>query len=347
MSTAPTAAKSGDDRVVTRSALNTFLAMPAVGAFIGAIVIAALFFAVAPAFRNVANIGTILYVCSTIGIMAIFVALLMIGGEFDLSTGVAVTASGLAAAHTSWYFGLNVWVGVILALVFSLAVGAFNGWLFNKTGLPSFLVTLGSFFVLQGVNLAVTRIVTGGVSSNRINDIDGYDSARAVFASEFNLGPVNIKITVVYWILLTAVLSFILLRTRYGNWILATGGDAAAARAVGVPVRATKLALFMGTGFAAWLVGMHNLFEYNTVQSGQGIGNEFIYIIAAVIGGCLLTGGYGSVVGAAVGALIYGMTRLGISYAGWDVDWLRTFLGVMLIGAVLVNMYVKKRADAR
>ena len=235
--------------------------------------------------------------------MAIFVALLMIGGEFDLSTGVAVTASGLAAAHTSWYFGLNVWVGVILALVFSLAVGAFNGWLFNKTGLPSFLVTLGSFFVLQGVNLAVTRIVTGGVSSNRINDIDGYDSARAVFASEFNLGPVNIKITVVYWILLTAVLSFILLRTRYGNWILATGGDAAAARAVGVPVRATKLALFMGTGFAAWLVGMHNLFEYNTVQSGQGIGNEFIYIIAAVIGGCLLTGGFGSVVGAAVGAL--------------------------------------------
>jgi simple sugar transport system permease protein len=347
MSTAPTAATSGDDRVGTRSALNTFLAMPAVGAFIGAIVIAALFFAVAPAFRNLTNIGTILYVCSTIGIMAIFVALLMIGGEFDLSTGVAVTASGLAAAHMSWYFSLNVWLGVFLALAFSLSVGAFNGWLFNKTGLPSFLVTLGSFFVLQGINLAVTRIVTGGVSSNRINDMDGYASASAVFASNFNIGPVNIRITVVYWILLTALLSFILLRTRYGNWILATGGDAAAARAVGVPVKATKIALFMGTGFAAWLVGMHNLFQYNTVQSGQGIGNEFIYIIAAVIGGCLLTGGYGSVVGAAVGALIYGMTRLGISYAGWDVDWLRTFLGVMLIGAVLVNMYVKRRADAR
>ncbi|MGA8046325.1 MAG: ABC transporter permease [Dermatophilaceae bacterium] len=346
MSTAPTAT-SGDDRVGTRSALNTFLSMPAVGAFIGAIVIAALFFAVAPAFRNIANIGTILYVCSTIGIMAIFVALLMIGGEFDLSTGVAVTFSGLAAAHLAWYFSLNVWVGVFLALGLSLSVGAFNGWLFNTTGLPSFLVTLGSFFVLQGINLAVTRIVTGGVSSNRINDLDGYESAQAVFASEFNIGSVNIKITVVYWFLLTALLSFILLRTRYGNWILATGGDSAAARAVGVPVKATKLALFMGTGFAAWLVGMHNLFEFNTVQSGQGIGNEFIYIIAAVIGGCLLTGGYGSIVGAAVGALIYGMTRLGISYAGWDVDWLRTFLGVMLIGAVLVNMYVKKRADAR
>jgi simple sugar transport system permease protein len=149
------------------------------------------------------------------------------------------------------------------------------------------------------------------------------------------------------FIVLTAVLSWVLLRTRAGNWVLAVGGDAKAARAVGVPVTATKIALFMGTGFAAWLVGMHMLFEYNNVQSGQGLGNEFIYIIAAVIGGCLLTGGYGSIVGAAIGALIYGMTQLGISYAGWDVDWLKTFLGVMLIGAVLVNMYVKKKADAR
>lgn len=344
MSTAPTAT---DDRVKTRSALTTFLGMPAVGALIGAVAVAVLFFVMAPPFRNVANIGTILYTCSLIGIMAIFVALLMIGGEFDLSTGVAVTFSGLAAAHLAWYFGLNVWVGVLFALVMSLAVGAFNGWLFNKTGLPSFLVTLGSFFVLQGVNLAVTRLVTGGVSSNRINDMDGFNSAKAVFASSFSIGSINIRITVIYWILLTIFLSFLLLRTKYGNWVLATGGDAAAARAVGVPVKATKVALFMGTGFAAWLVGMHMLFQYNTVQSAAGLGNEFIYIIAAVIGGCLLTGGYGSIVGAAVGALIYGMTLLGITYAGWNVNWLKTFLGVMLIGAVLVNMYVKKRADAR
>jgi simple sugar transport system permease protein len=271
----------------------------------------------------------------------------MIGGEFDLSAGVAVTASGLAAAHTAWNFGLNVWVGVLLALVFSLSIGAFNGWLLHKTGLPSFLVTLGTFFVLQGVNLAVTRIVTGGVSSNTITDMDGWASAQAVFASSFDIGPVSIKIPVLYWILLTALLSWLLLRTRVGNWIFAVGGDAAAARAVGVPVVATKVGLFMGVGFGAWLLGMHLLFEYNNVQSGQGVGNEFIYIIAAVIGGCLLTGGYGSIVGAAIGALIYGMTQLGISYAGWDVDWLKTFLGIMLIGATLVNMYVKKKADAR
>ena len=336
-----------DDRVATRSGAATFLGRPEVGALIGAVAVAVLFFAVAPAFRHAANIGTILYGSSTIGIMAVGVALLMIGGEFDLSAGVAVTSSGLAAAHTAWYLGMNVWVGVLFALVFSLAIGAFNGWLLHRTGLPSFLVTLGSFFVLQGVNLAMTRIIAGGVSSNSLNDMDGFESAKAVFASSFNIGPATIEITVVYWVILTAIAAVLLLRTRYGNWIFSSGGDPAAARAVGVPVKATKIALFMGVGFCAWMVGMHNLFQYNNVQSGQGVGNEFIYIIAAVIGGCLLTGGYGSVVGASVGALIFGMTQLGISYAGWDPDWFKTFLGIMLIAATLVNLYVKKKADAR
>ena len=336
-----------DARVRTRSATASFLGRPEVGALIGAIAVALLFFASAPAFRNVANIGTILYGSSTIGIMAVSVALLMIGGEFDLSAGVAVTTSGLACAHIAWYFGLNVWVGVLLALVISLAIGAFNGWLLHRTGLPSFLVTLGSFFVLQGINLAVTRIVAGGVSSNSINDMAVFNSARAVFASSFNIGSVSIQITVIYWVILTVLASLLLLRTRYGNWIFAAGGDAAAARAVGVPVVATKIALFMGVGFTGWLLGMHLLFNYNNVQSGQGVGNEFIYIIAAVIGGCLLTGGYGSVVGASIGALIFGMTQLGISYAGWDPDWFKTFLGIMLILATLVNLYVKRKADAR
>src|SRR5215213_1155185 len=144
-----TTTRPADDRVVTRSRSASFFSRPEVGALIGAVA----------------------------------VALLMIGGEFDLSAGVAVTTSGLTAALTAWYFGLNVWIGVLIALVFSLAIGAFNGWLLHITGLPSFLVTLGTFFVLQGVNLAVTRIVAGGVSSNSINDIDGFDSAQAVFAS--------------------------------------------------------------------------------------------------------------------------------------------------------------------
>ena len=340
-------AAPADDRVGSRSLLSTILARPEVGALIGAIAVALLFFAVAPAFRSIDNIGTILYGSSAIGIRAVGVALLMIGGEFDLSAGVAVTTSGLVAAETAWYFGLNVWVGIFAALVVSLAIGLFNGWLLHITGLPSFLVTLGTFFVLQGVNLAMTRMIAGGVSSSTITDIDGFESARKVFASSFAIGGITIKIPVVYWIVLTILGSLLLLKTKYGNWIFAVGGDSAAARAVGVPVVVTKIALFMGVGFCAWLLGMHLLFEFNTVQSGQGVGNEFIYIISAVIGGCLLTGGYGSVVGASIGALIFGMTQLGITYAGWNPDWFKTFLGVMLIGSVLVNMWVKRKAEGR
>ena len=202
------AATAGDDRVRTRSATATFFGMPAVGALIGAIALAVLFMAVAPAFRSVDNIGTILYSSSTIGIMAVFVALLMIGGEFDLSTGVAVTTAGLAAAHSAWWFNFNVWVGVLISLLLALAIGAFNGWLLHITKLPSFLVTLGTYFVFWGANLAVTRIVTGGVSSNAINDMAGFNSAHAVFASEFSIGPIDIKIPIVYWILLTLAVSF-------------------------------------------------------------------------------------------------------------------------------------------
>lgn len=345
--TAQTTTAELDDRVAAKGRMGLLFARPEVGALIGALAVMALFLAVAPSFRSLGNTGTILYAAASIGIMAVGVSLLMVGGEFDLSTGVAATTSGIVAALTAWNFGLNVWLGVLVALVASLAIGAFNGWLLMRTGLPSFLVTLGTFFVLQGANLAVTRLVGGTVSTPAISDMAGFSSAQSVFAWSVQLGPVNIKSLVVYWVVMVVIGALVLQKTRVGNWIFAVGGDADAARAVGVPVKAVKIGLFMTVGFCAWMLGMHLLFSYNVMQSGEGVGNEFIYIIAAVVGGCLLTGGYGSVVGAALGALIFGMTRLGINYAGWNVDWFYTFLGVMLLLATLVNLYVKKKADAR
>ncbi|MBA4084453.1 MAG: ABC transporter permease [Kytococcus sp.] len=345
--TAQTSTAEVDDRVAAKGRMGLLFARPEVGALIGALAVMVLFMAVAPSFRSLGNTGTILYAASAIGIMAVGVSLLMVGGEFDLSTGVAATSSGIVAALTAWNFGVNVWVGVLVALVVSLAIGAFNGWLLMRTGLPSFLVTLGTFFVLQGANLAVTRLVGGTVSTPAISDMSGFTSAQSVFAWSVQVGPVNIKSLVVYWVVMVVIGALVLQKTRVGNWIFAVGGDAAAARAVGVPVKAVKIGLFMTVGFCAWMLGMHLLFSYNVMQSGEGVGNEFIYIIAAVVGGCLLTGGYGSVVGAALGALIFGMTRLGINYAGWNVDWFYTFLGVMLLLATLVNLYVKKKADAR
>ena len=336
-----------DERVAKRSPLQKLLGRPEVGALVGAIVLFIFFSLVSSTFLQPASFATVLYGSSTIGIMAVGVSLLMIGGEFDLSTGVAVITSALTASMFSWYFTTNVWVGVGLALVVSLAIGFINGWILIKTKLPSFIVTLATFLMLTGLNLGLTRLIGGGVSSPSISSMDGFKSAQAVFASSVNIGGVDVNITVFIWFALVAVATWVLMRTRVGNWIFAVGGDANAARAVGVPVNATKIGLFMGVGFCGWILGMHNLFAFDAVQSGEGVGNEFLYIIAAVIGGCLLTGGYGSAVGGAIGAFIFGMANKGIVYAQWNPDWFKFFLGLMLLLATIVNLIVKRRAELK
>jgi simple sugar transport system permease protein len=323
------------------------LARPEIGALAAAIAIFLFFYAVAPTFRSLPAASTYLYASSTIGIVAVGVALLMIGGEFDLSAGVAVTTAALTAAMLCYQLSLNVWVGVVVSLVVALAIGFVNGWLVVRTGIPSFLVTLSSFFVLQGLNLGVTKLITGAVATPNINQLDGFESAQAIFASNVNLGFMSLDVTVLWWVLFVAVGTWVLLRTRVGNWIFASGGNEASARAVGVPVRKVKIGLFMAVGFLAWFLGMHLLMNFSSVQAGIGVGNEFVYIIAAVVGGALLTGGYGSAVGSALGAVIFGMTTQGIVFAGWDPNWFKTFLGAMLLMAVMVNLYIKNYAAQR
>jgi simple sugar transport system permease protein len=339
--------KPVDERIARQNPFQKLLGRPEVGALVGAIVLFIFFASVSQTFIQPASFATVLYGSSTIGIMAVGVSLLMIGGEFDLSTGVAVISSALTASMFSWYFSMNVWVGVVLALLVSLGIGFINGWILMKTKLPSFIVTLATFLMLTGLNLGLTRLIGGGVSSPSISNMDGYKSAQAVFSSSVTIGGVAVNNTVFIWIALVAVASWVLLRTKVGNWIFAVGGDANAARAVGVPVKATKIGLFMAVGFCGWVLGMHNLFAFDAVQSGEGVGNEFLYIIAAVIGGCLLTGGYGSAVGGAIGAFIFGMANKGIVYAQWNPDWFKFFLGLMLLLATIVNLIVKRRAELK
>ncbi|MEU2717088.1 ABC transporter permease [Streptomyces sp. NPDC007205] len=339
--------KQTDGRTVRRPLALRLLARPEVGVFLGAAAVLVFFLIAAPSVRQGSSMATILYQSSTIGIMALPVALLMIGGEFDLSSGVAVISSALTASMLSYQLTLNVWTGVIVALAVSLGIGAFNGWMVVRTGLPSFLITLGTFLILQGVNLAVTKWVTGNVATDDISDMDGFAQAKKIFASSFDVGGVQVKITIVWWLVFAALATWVLLRTKYGNWIFAVGGDKESARAVGVPVNFTKITLFMLVGLGAWFVGMHNLFSFNTVQSGEGVSNELIYIAAAVIGGCLLTGGYGSAIGPVFGAFMFGMVNQGIVYAGWNPDWFKAFLGVMLLGAVLINLWVQRTATRR
>ncbi|NYJ05055.1 ABC transporter permease [Petropleomorpha daqingensis] len=305
------------------------------------------FFAVqSPVFRSVRGVANWLDPASTLGIMAVAVALLMIGGHFDLSAGVMTGTTALTVGIVSTEFGANIWLAIGVALVLALAIGFLNGWLVTRTGLPSFIITLGTFLMLQGLNLGLTKYFTGTVTASGIGSAPGYESAKAVFASTVTFVGSPFRIAILWWVLFTVLATWVLLKTRFGNWVFATGGDEVAARNVGVPARRTTITLFMTTAGAAWFVGTTLAVRLTSVQANAGIGNELIYIVAAVIGGCLLTGGFGSAIGASLGALIFGMAQLGIVYLGWNSDWFYFFLGAMLLLAVLANRLVRRYAEA-
>ena len=335
---------SVDERLARVGFVTKLLQRPELGAMLGAAVVLIFFAVTADKFITLSGIARWTDVASTLGIMAVAVALLMIGGEFDLSAGVMTGSCGLLMGILSTEVGMSIWLAILLTFVFAAGVGFLNGYMVIRTGLPSFIITLATFFVLRGVNLGGTKAITDTVRVGGLRDASGFDSAQRIFASDF-WEPHNYRISVIWWIVITALATWVLSRTRVGNWIFGVGGDKVAARNVGVPVSKVKIGLFMMTSMAAALVGIMVALRLGSVQAGQGIGEEFNYIIAAVAGGCLLTGGFGSAVGAAMGALIIGMTFIGIQFSGWNTDWRFLFLGVILLAAVLVNTYVRHRAE--
>jgi simple sugar transport system permease protein len=254
-------------------------------------------------------------------------------------TGSAGLVMGLLATELD----MNIWFAIVLTFVFAATIGFINGMMVVKTKLPSFIVTLATFFILQGANLGVTKQITGSVRVAGLSEVSGYETAFDIFGGSFS--TYDFRITVLWWVAITIIATWLLSRTRAGNWIFGVGGDATAARNVGVPVSRVKIALFMTTAMASALVGIMIALRLASVQAGQGVGEEFQYIIAAVVGGCLLTGGYGSAIGAAIGALIIGMAFIGIQFSGWDTDWRFLFLGVILLLAVLVNNLVRRSAE--
>ncbi|CAN5318238.1 MAG: ABC transporter permease [Euzebyales bacterium] len=339
-----TPAPTEDERSAQVSIGTRLLQRPEIGALMGAVLVFAFFTLITDQFGSLAGAARWTDFAATLGIMAVAVSMLMIGGEFDLSAGVMVGSSGLVFGFLITELGLNAWLAIPVVLALAAVVGMANGLLVMRTGLPSFIVTLGTFFVLRGANAGVTLLLTGTVRVDGLPAADGFSSAEMVFASTFG-APYNFRVTVLWWILAAAVATWVLTRTRIGNWIYAVGGDANAARNVGVPVAATKIGLFMTTAMAGALVGIMTALRLGSVQANEGVGREFEFIIAAVVGGCLLTGGFGSAVGASIGALIMGMALAGIPFAGWDSNWRFLFLGVILLLAVLVNNAVRKRAE--
>src|SRR3954468_5790379 len=340
----PPPVPAGDERLAKIGPMARLLRRPEIGALVAAVVVGIFFWTQNSLFLKLDGISNWTDVASTIGIPAVVVALLMIGGEFDLSAGVMTGSAGLMMGILATELNMNVWLAIVLTLIAAAAVGFTNGYMVMTTKLPSFIVTLATFFILQGVNLGVTKAITNQVSVSNIDTAAGYDSANKIFGGSF-WSPHDFKITVLWWIAITALATWTLARTRVGNWIFGVGGDANAARNVGVPVTRVKIGLFMTTSLVCALTGIMIALRLGSTQASQGVGEEFTFIIAAVVGGCLLTGGFGSALGATLGALIVGMAFIGIQFSGWNTDWRYLFLGVILLAAVLVNNLVRRSAE--
>ncbi|WP_018151623.1 ABC transporter permease [Leeia oryzae] len=362
-------AGSDAKRMAKQSLFARIMHRPESGAVSGLIFVYVFFmmFASGSGMFSADGLMNIFKVAAELGILAVSVSLLMIAGEFDLSIGSMVALAGLIIGVGVTKLGMPLPLAVMLAFVCSMAIGAFNGYLVVRTKLPSFIVTLASMFILRGLAVAVTRLLTGKTQiSYVVNELNQNSFVVSLFSGHLFTGffqylaehgvigirddglavVQGIPVSIVWWFAITALATWVLLRTSFGNWIFATGGDANAARNMGVPVSKVRIMLFTFSALTATLFATIQVLESGSADTLRGIQKEFEGIIAAVIGGSLLTGGYGSAVGSMFGALIFGTVQIGMFYTGIDTDWFKVFLGVMVLLAVLFNDYIRKMATS-
>ena len=289
------------------------------------------------------------------GLRAILFALLVGAGFILLSIGASVGGRRSPATRS---FVLLVLAAVVAGLAFFVRA---------QSSSPKFRSEVFSVMLGGAVILAAWAIVSAKFEGRRFADRSGDKlgsrlgmagiaavvigvMVRLIFTVpreiEAGISPAQFRVDVVWFAGVTLLATFVLARTKFGSWVFAVGGNKQAARQIGVPAARTKTQLFMIVSVAAWIVGLLLAFRLNTIQSNTDNGLEFEYIIAAVVGGTLLTGGYGSAFGAAIGAFIMAMSKQGIPLSKWNSDWRFAFLGVILLTAVISNNFIRRKAEA-
>jgi simple sugar transport system permease protein len=359
---------SQDERVKRVSAVRRALIRPELGGIVGTVAVFTVFLLIAAdsGMFNLSGVMNWSTVSAQFMIIAVGACLLMIAGEFDLSVGSMIGFASMSIALLVVTFSFPVWLAIFVTFAMCIAIGALSGYITVRTGLPSFIVTLAFLFILRGLSIALPQYLErktniGGLKEFTENDwlapLFGGKVGEGLFIwlgdngiiSVFERGnragqPVvdGIPMLIVWALVLVVAGHLILTRTRFGNWIFACGGDAQAARYTGVPVERVKISMFMFTAFCACLLATCQVMEFGSADAQRGVLKEFEAIIAVVIGGALLTGGYGSVIGAALGALIFGVVQQGLFFANVESSLFRVFLGVILLFAVILNTYIRR-----
>jgi simple sugar transport system permease protein len=284
--------------------------------------------------------GTINYlqVSAEIGIIAVPVTLLLIAGEFDLSVGAVVGTSGMLMGYLAIDKGWPLVAALPAGLAFGAAAGCVNGFLTVRTRIPSFLVTLATTYILSGAGIALSNKIVGTTQIYGLKAALGHDPLMGAFNGTFLGLPAEIW----WWFALTAIGAYVLVFTPFGNWIYACGGNVDSARKTGVPVERVKVILLASTAMCSCIVALLSSFSVDGADVTNGADKMFQAPVAAVIGGALLTGGYGSVIGTAFGALLFGMVSQGFFFTSIDGNWFESFLGGMMLLAIFVNDHVRR-----
>ncbi|MDQ4030156.1 MAG: ABC transporter permease, partial [Actinomycetota bacterium] len=255
---------------------------------------------------------------------------LMIAGHFDLSVGSVLGLSSMLVPYMMVNWGTPGWLAVLAAIGVAMSIGFLNGLVVVTMRIPSFIVTLGTLLIWRSILLVISKGFPIAVPKD--------DPVFDFFSHRFTTGPLRgFQVSVLWFLGVILVLTFVLLRTRFGNWTFAAGGNERAARAMGVPVDRVWILLFMLTALGACLTGLIQVGRFNTVEATRGQLLELQAIAAAVIGGARLNGGYGSVLGAALGALMIAMIQQGLVLSGIASYWLNFAIGGLIIGAVILN----------
>jgi simple sugar transport system permease protein len=317
---------------------SNLLRRPEAGALLGLLGVLAFFIIFGSTkFLEPAGTASWLNVASNLGIIAIPVGLLMIAGELDISVGAMIPAGSMTVAIISGHFGLPIWLGIVASLALGLVVGAVNGVLVVRTAVPSLIVTLGTLFAMQGIVLGCSVLITGTTSVAITAD----PLTKFLFG-EFIGG--TFQNIIVWWFGVTVLYIFFVHFTRFGNWIFAMGGDKVSARNAGIPTEKLTIVLFLLSSTSAAFVGMCQAILFNSAQVSAGMTYIFNSIISVVVGGVLLTGGFGSIIGIFLGTITFAIVNQGIYFTNFDRNWSSLIIGIMLLLAVVMNNTFRKMA---
>jgi simple sugar transport system permease protein len=326
--------------VENRSLAQRLIARPEFGPFILLVAELVGFWAINHDFLSPQNISNTLAFTVELGLVALAMTLLMTCGEFDLSVGSVFGFSPVLMWTLFNSGATSLTVAFVIALVAAALIGLVNGWFVTRLKITSFLVTLGMLLVVRGVALFVTDGFpqrTWSAAGNWLADL---------LVGEFFIGSFRVYMSLFWFIGAAVIFGYVLTQTKVGNWILAAGGNANAARARGVNVDATKIALFMLSSVMSALAGVISSIRTLAANPNSGTGYELEVIAMVVIGGTALTGGRGTIIGTVLGIFILRVMRNGIVLIGVPGLAYNIFIGAIILGMMALHSWLERRHHA-